>query len=208
MPSPRPEPDWSLEDRLWRHGYTPVAGLDEAGRGALAGPVAVAAVVLPVGYYPYRDSKGLSPGRRAELAHEIREVALDWCVALASCDEVDDLNVLAATKVAGLRALAGLKVRPAAVVTDYLTLAWQGQVLAVARADSRSFQVAAASILAKTERDRVVTAMESRFPGYEFARNKGYGTSKHLAALERIGPSRVHRTSFKPVAQGRLFAKR
>lgn len=200
-------PSWSLEARLWQVGYTPVAGVDEAGRGALAGPVMAAAVVLPPGDHPYRDSKVLSRRRREELAQRVRAVALAWCVAEASREEIDRLNILGATRLAARRAVAGLAavVAPSALVTDYLRLGAGLAELAVARADGRSLQVAAASILAKTVRDERMRVLADRHPGYGFEAHKGYGSVAHLAALARLGPCPEHRRSFAPVARARLL---
>lgn len=200
-----PPPAWDLEAALWARGYTPVAGVDEAGRGALAGPVVVAAVILPPGDHPFRDSKALTPAAREKLADAARAVALAWCVAEASSAEIDALNVLEATRLAARRAVAGLGFRPGALVTDYLHIGAGLPELAVARADARSLQAAAASILAKTGRDGRMRAMAGEFPGYGFEGHKGYGSAAHLAALQRLGPCPEHRRSFAPVAQGRLF---
>lgn len=196
-------PGWELERQLWQAGAGPVLGVDEAGRGCLAGPVTAAAVMLPAAAdFPYRDSKELRPARRQELAGQLREEALAMAVGWASAREVDQHGILAATHLAALRALEQLQPLPAdtGLVTDWLKLAWPGQVLAVARADRRSFQVAAASILAKTERDRYMERLALELPGYGFEQHKGYGTPRHLNALEALGPSREHRLSFAPVA--------
>lgn len=200
-----PLPDWSLEALLWARGYMPVAGADEAGRGALAGPVVAAAVILPYGRYPFRDSKRLTPARRSVLAEEVRAVALAWSIGSASAEEVDGLNVLQATRLATRRALDGLCLRPAATVTDYLSLGGDLAHHPVARADARSQQVAAASILAKTVRDAGMEALARSYPGYGFGRHKGYGSAAHLDALARLGPCAEHRRSFAPVARPRLF---
>jgi len=200
-------PDWSLEEQLWRRSVSPVAGVDEAGRGALAGPVVAAAVILPPGErYPFRDSKTLTVARRAHLADEVRTVALAWAVGQASALEVDTLNVLGATKLAARRAVAALSVAPAGLVTDYLKLGTPLPEVAVARGDSLSYQIAAASILAKTVRDALMTALHERYPAYGFARHKGYGAPEHLNALARVGACSEHRTTFGPVAQRALFA--
>ncbi|MEJ2290504.1 MAG: ribonuclease HII [Deinococcales bacterium] len=206
--SSAPAPSWALEAALWSRGYTPVAGVDEAGRGALAGPVVAAAVVLPPGEHPFRDSKVLTPRRREELARLVRERALAWCVAEASPAEIDRLNILEATRLAARRAVAGLGSRPtpAALVTDYLRLGAGIPELAVAKADGLSLQVAAASILAKTVRDDRMRALAITYPGYGFDGHKGYGSPAHLDALARLGPCPEHRRTFAPVAQGRLFA--
>lgn len=200
-------PGWDLEAALWERGYTPLAGIDEAGRGALAGPVVAAAVILPPGAYPFRDSKTLTPKVRETLAEAVRACALAWCTAEASPGEIDSLNILGATRLAARRAVAGLRLRPAALVTDYLHIGAGLPELAVARADGRSSQVAAASILAKTARDARMRAMGNVYPGYGFAGHKGYGSAAHLAALRRLGPCPEHRRSFAPVAQGGLFPR-
>ena len=199
-------PGWAFEARLWSSGHTPVAGVDEAGRGALAGPVVAAAVILPPGTHPFRDSKTVAPAAREPLAEQVRACAVAWGVGRAEADEVDALGVMVATRRAALRALAALSVRPAGLVTDWLTLPGRWAVLAPARADARSVQAAAASLLAKTERDRWMREVaEVRWPGYGFAGHKGYGAPEHLRALARWGPCDVHRRSFAPVAQAPLF---
>jgi len=196
---------WDLEAVLWARGYSPLAGIDEAGRGALAGPVVAAAVVLPPGDHPFRDSKTLGPEKRERLAAVVREVALAWSVAEASPAEIDELNILGATRLAARRAVAGLTLRPTALVTDYLHIGAGLPELAVAHADARSLQAAAASILAKTARDARMVAMAGDYPEYGFDGHKGYGAPAHLTALQRFGPCPEHRRSFAPVAQARLF---
>jgi len=200
-------PDWSLEDVLIARGYKSVAGIDEAGRGALAGPVVVGVVSLARGRYEFRDSKTLSFAQRQKMAKEIKEVAQAWSIAQASAKEVDELNVLAATHLAAKRALQDFEKKLAldAVVTDYLKLKITQQVLAPAKADSRSFQVAAASIIAKDYRDNLMIAMSKKYPEYGFENNKGYGTLEHKTALAKYGPCPIHRYSFKPVNQPGLF---
>lgn len=200
-------PDLSLERTFWSRGHDHVAGVDEAGRGAWAGPVAVAAVILPSDErdWPFRDSKTLTPARREALASRIREVAVAWAVEFADAREVDEHNVLGATRRAALRALARLDPAPQALVTDYLVLDTALPFLAPPRADSRSTSVAAASILAKTARDEVMRDLDRAWPGYGFADHKGYGAPAHRAALDRLGPCDAHRLSFAPVAQARLL---
>ncbi len=181
-------------------------GIDEAGRGALAGPVVAGAVVLGVfgEDTPFDDSKTLSPARRAELAGVVREMALHAATGSASAAEVDRLGVLRATHLAAYRALEALNVPLAGtgLVTDYLFLEHDGPVKAVPRADSLSHQVAAASIIAKVERDRWMTGCPD--PGYGFCRHKGYGTREHLQALQQLGPGELHRLRFAPVAAAAL----
>lgn len=187
---------------MWNRGLTPVAGIDEAGRGALAGPVVAAVVLLPMGDHPYRDSKTLSAERREELATHIKSEALAWGVGFADPREIDSLNVLRATHLAAARALAQLRstLEPAGLVTDYLWLQDRAEVLAVPRADERSFQAAAAGVLAKVTRDACMRRLAESHPGYEFERNKGYGAPVHLGALQEMGPCPAHRRSFRPLS--------
>ncbi len=180
----------------------PIAGVDEAGRGPLAGPVIAAAVIL--GEVPVaarvRDSKRLAPARRETLAHEIREQALAWAVAGAEPEEIDRLNILQATLLAMRRAVAALAVRPVRVLVDgdrCPALAVEAE--AVIGGDARVACISAASILAKVERDARMVRLAARYPGYGFAAHKGYPTRAHLEALARLGPCPVHRRSFAPV---------
>ncbi|GGJ81312.1 ribonuclease HII [Deinococcus aquiradiocola] len=196
-------PDFSLELQHWRRGYFRVAGVDEAGRGAWAGPVTVAAVILPSTLQgaAFDDSKVLRPAERARLAGEVRRVAVAWAVEHAWPDEIDRLNILGATHAAALRAVARLVPAAQALVTDYLKLRTDLPLLAPPKADALSLSVAAASILAKTERDALMEELDVRHPGYGFAGHKGYGAPAHRAALERLGVSDVHRRSYAPIAR-------
>ena len=199
-------PDWSLERELWGKGLMAVAGVDEAGRGALAGPVVAAVVLLEGGReYPYRDSKTLTRALRAELAARVRSEALAYAVGYASAVEVDAHNVLGATKLAARRAVARVLDRLDGLVTDYLNLDAGLPEVAAPRADARSYQVAAASILAKHERDCALVELEDSYPGYGFDSHAGYGVPRHLAALADLGPCPQHRLSFAPVAAVSLF---
>lgn len=210
------EPDWSLELELRRahpalqgkrsrgrhvalEGVL-IAGVDEAGRGALCGPVAAAAVILEPGRaYPFRDSKTVPEAERAELAEQVRAEAIAFAVAFATSREVDELNVLGATRLAARRAVAALRPAAAGLVTDYLRLGLPLPELAVAGGDSRSYQIAAASLLAKTARDDHMRELAQAYPGYGFERHKGYGVKAHLLALERLGPCPEHRSTFAPL---------
>ncbi|MDV6373798.1 ribonuclease HII [Deinococcus arenicola] len=198
---PAVTPDWAYEREHWRRGYFRVAGVDEAGRGAWAGPVTVAAVILPglAMDYPFRDSKQLSAAQREEYAAEVRRVAVAWAVEHAWPDEIDQLNILGATHAAALRALARLAPPPQALVTDYLKLRVNLPLSAPPKADALSYSVAAASLLAKTERDAVMRELDLSRPGYGFAAHKGYGAPAHRAALQELGVSDVHRRSFAPI---------
>ena len=197
------EPDGAFEAAFWAQGFALVAGVDEAGRGAWAGPLTVAVVMLPAGRldWPFRDSKQLSPARRESLAAEVRDAAVGWAIEFAPASEIDEYNVLGATKRAALRALSRLDPGPRALVTDYLRLKTALPLVAPPRADQRSFCVAAASLLAKTARDARMCELEDLYPGYGFARHKGYGAPQHRAALARLGPCPEHRRSFRPVAR-------
>lgn len=201
--TPSVTPDWSYERVHWRRGYFRVAGVDEAGRGAWAGPLTVAAVILPnnLGDLPFRNSKQLRPAEREELAAEVRRVALAYAVEHASAEEIDHLNVLGATHAAAMRAIARLDLRPQALVTDYLKLPTDLPYSAPARADALSYSVAAASLLAKTGRDTLMLELDAEYPGYGFAAHKGYGTSQHRRALAELGVSDVHRRTFAPIAR-------
>ena len=185
----------------------PVAGVDEAGRGPLAGPVVAAAVIM----HPQRrvsgldDSKKLSAARREELAREIRINALAWSVAWADPAEIDALNILAATMLAMRRAVLGLSVLPNGIQVDgnrLPNLRINGRQLdgeAIVGGDALVPAISAASIIAKTTRDRIMVHMDSLYPAYEFARHKGYGTEIHRARLREYGPCEQHRRSFAPV---------
>ncbi|MFZ5755879.1 MAG: ribonuclease HII [Pseudomonadota bacterium] len=187
----------------WRAGLL-IAGVDEAGRGPLAGPVTAAAVILD----PARpiagldDSKKLSEKKRDALEPLIRERALAFCVAHAAVHEIDEINILQATLLAMRRAVAGLATAAQAVVVDgNRVTAFGVPAEAVVGGDARVPSISAASILAKVARDREMTALDAQFPGYGFAQHKGYGTAAHLAALAKLGATPHHRRSFAPVAQ-------
>lgn len=206
-------PTWRHEEAASASGFGYIAGIDEAGRGALAGPVVAAAVILAGPEpgrrrrkRPYQDSKLLSPERREELARVVREESLAWALGVATSEEVDRFNVLRATHLAAARALDQLVPAPDFLLTDALKLSWRNlPCSAVIDGDARSYTIAAASILAKTHRDALMEALSSAHPGYDFAGNKGYGAPLHLAALATLGPCPAHRRTFKPVAQPRLL---
>lgn len=185
----------------------PIAGVDEAGRGPLAGPVVAAAVVLhpeqPV--EGLRDSKKLSAARREVLGAEIRKQSLSWSVAWSDPAEIDALNILGATMLAMRRAILGLTVMPGAVQVDGNRLPdlqfRDGPIdgVAIVGGDATVDAISAASIIAKVTRDRMMVAMDALYPDYEFARHKGYGTAVHRERLRAHGPCREHRRSFAPV---------
>ncbi len=179
-----------------------IAGVDEAGRGPLAGPVVAAAVILdPMRPFAgLKDSKQLTEETREQLAPIIKERALDWSVAHATVEEIDELNILQATMLAMKRAVAGLTVRPNLVLVDgnrvpHLDIA----VNAVVGGDETVAAISAASIIAKTTRDHWLMDLDRQYPEYGFAKHKGYGTAEHMAAIEKYGPLPVHRKSFGPI---------
>jgi ribonuclease HII len=187
-----------------------LCGVDEAGRGPLAGPVVAAAVIL----HPHRpieglaDSKTLTPARRERLARVIRDQAWAWATASSSVEEIDRLNILQATLLAMERAVAQLSLRPSLILVDGNRLPRfarypQMPARAVVRGDATIAAISAASILAKTERDAEMCRLHREAPEYGLDRHKGYGTAQHLSALARLGPAHFHRTSFAPVRQAR-----
>lgn len=198
-----PEPDLSFEQGLWAAGITKVAGIDEAGRGALAGPVAAAAVILPPKQEilelleGVRDSKQMTPEQREVARIKIIHYAIAWGVGFSSAEEIDQMGIVPATRQAAGRALESLNSPPGHLLMDYLFLPEvQLPQTALIKGDCRSLSIAAASILAKTARDALLRELDKAYPGYGFAAHKGYGTLAHRQALQRIGTSPVHRLSF------------
>ena len=196
------KPDYSFELAARMRGLMAVAGVDEVGRGPLCGPVTAAAVILDPAHIPegLNDSKKLSPARRALLAAEIMATA-DYCVAHASVEEIDALNILQASHLAMCRAISGLKTVPDHVLVDgnRLPKALAISAEALVKGDGRSVSIAAASILAKEVRDALMVDLAQQHPGYGWERNAGYPTKDHLAALLNLGVTPHHRRSFKPV---------
>jgi ribonuclease HII len=201
-------PTLQQEKRLWQMGYQCIAGIDEVGRGALAGPVVAAAVIVPVRterqgvWSQVADSKLLAPAIRTKLAQEIRAEALAWGIGAVAALVIDQIGIAAATRQAMTQAVAALTTKP-----DYLLIDWVKlpQVNlpqeSLTKADRHIVSVAAASILAKVYRDQLLTDLQSSYPAYGFARHKGYGTPEHLAALTRHGPCVEHRYTFAPIAK-------
>ncbi len=198
-------PTFEREIALWNAGRTVVAGIDEAGRGPLAGPVVAAAVVFPVGMKPIRglrDSKILPAAKRERLAAIVRARATAVGVGAASVREIDRLNIRRATILAMQRALLRLGIEPADVLVDGVWLPELGRSHdAIIDGDALCQSIAAASVIAKTVRDRLMRLLALRYPVYAWEENKGYGTPEHLGALQVLGPTRHHRMSFEPVAQ-------
>lgn len=193
-----------VERALWQSGIGRVAGVDEAGVGPLAGPVVAAAVIAApqTRWLGVDDSKALRPALRAQLEERIRAEALAVGVGTAEVDEIDRVNIYQATLLAMRRAVEALGLAPEHVLVDARTIPGLAvPQTAYVRGDARSFSIAAASIVAKATRDRLMLDLDARYPEYGFARHMGYGTRQHLEALRRHGPSPAHRRSFAPVRQ-------
>ncbi len=218
MRAPKTFPSLEYESAFWRDGFESVAGLDEAGRGALAGPVVAAAVILPrlddehahdwthhklfQTIARANDSKKLSEPAREKLFDPICSLATAFALGSASHIEIDELNILRASHLAMYRALDALPLQPDALLLDALVLhnlhlPQQG----IIHGDALALSIAAASILAKVTRDRLMRELDAQFPHYHFAQNKGYGTRQHLRALRELGASPIHRQTYAPVMQ-------
>ena len=206
-------PDLSHERRLYRQGLRVIAGVDEAGRGPLAGPVVAAAVVLPANLSgkelwmkSLNDSKRLTARQREEAFPLIQQNAVSVSVVEESSAEIDRVGIGKAVIISMLRAVAGLAVEPDFLLLDYVPIKecpYPYETLV--KGDGRSYSIAAASIVAKVTRDRIMEQAEAQYPGYEFARNKGYGTERHRNQLFKLGPCPLHRRSFAPLRQAALL---
>ncbi len=197
---------YEFDNALRRRGFSLIAGVDEAGRGCLAGPVVAASVVLPgdLEIQGIGDSKTLSVCTRERLFKEIKRHSLAVGIGIVGPEEIDRINIYNATVEAMVLSLRRLRVVPDLVVVDALKLPVRENQLSLIKADSRSAVVAAASVVAKVVRDRIMKAIHRRYPQYGFDRNKGYATREHLKSLDRFGPCPVHRRSFGPVSQMQL----
>lgn len=199
-----PVPSLKFEREAWRSGAHWVAGIDEVGVGPLAGPVTAGVVVLPQGrrfrwYSQVRDSKVIPEATRLALSAQIRR-DVSFAIGWASHQEIDEIGILPARRLCMLRALEQLDVRPDHIISDALDLPVEG-VRPIIDADALSVAVAAASIVAKVERDALMVENCDRYPGYAFCRNKGYPTPEHRRLLQQRGPCEIHRRSYAPVAQ-------
>lgn len=198
-------PDFTIETTLHNEGYTAVCGVDEAGRGPLCGPVVAAACILPpdADLPGLNDSKKLSPRRREQLFDLIREQSVAYCVAEASVEEIDRLNILEADLLAMRRAIAGLHTPDGqpiradfALIDGNIARDFPIPTRTVIKGDATSLSIAAASVLAKVTRDRLCIELDAQYPQYGIAKHKGYGTAAHMAALRQYGPSPIHRQKF------------
>ena len=191
--------DYQIERELYEKGYKYVCGVDEAGRGPLCGPVVAAACILPLDCQidGLNDSKKLTEKKREKLFDQIKEVAVAYCIAEASVEEIDEMNILEADLLAMRRAISGLSV-PAdyALIDGNIDREFELPVKAVIHGDAISPSIAAASILAKVTRDRMCIELDRMYPQYGIAKHKGYGTKAHMDALRQYGPSPIHRKKF------------
>ena len=190
---------WAIENEKKAVGYNLIAGVDEAGRGPLAGPVCVASVILPEGAYleKINDSKKLTDKVKDKLYDEIKEMAIAYSIVLVSHEEIDELNILNATFKGMCDAVNGLSVKPDFVLIDGNRIkGMETPHECVVKGDSKSISIAAASILAKVTRDRYMMELHEKYPQYNFAKHKGYPTKDHYDALKKYGASEVHRKSF------------
>ena len=190
---------WTLENEIYDEGFTLLCGVDEAGRGPLAGPVCAAAVMLPRGHVieGLNDSKKLTEKRREELYDVIRSESVSYGIAFASVEEIETLNILGATFLAMNRAIKQLSPAPElALIDGNRTKGIKVPARCVVKGDARCADIAAASVLAKVTRDRYMLEMAAQYPQYHFERHKGYGTKQHYEALREYGPSPIHRMSF------------
>lgn len=192
-------PDYSIENNLNEQGYKYICGVDEAGRGPLCGPVVAAACILPDGLFieGLNDSKKLTEKKREALFDIICENAVAYCIAQASVEEINELNILEADLLAMRRAIDGLSVKADfAIIDGNISRDFQIPAMAVVKGDSRSMSISAASILAKVTRDRMCIELDRQYPQYGIIKHKGYGTKAHMEALRKYGPSPIHREKF------------
>ncbi len=190
---------WELENEIYDSGFEFICGVDEAGRGPLAGPVCAAAVILPRGLVidGLNDSKKLSDKKRDALFDTIKNSAISYGIAFATVEEIEELNILSATMLAMNRAIAQLQPKPQlALIDGNRNKEIEINSQCVVKGDSRCADIAAASILAKVTRDRYMLEMAEKYPEYHFEKHKGYGTKLHYEALRELGPSEIHRMSF------------
>lgn len=201
-----PSPNLKFEKKLWKTKLSFIAGLDEAGRGCLAGPVVAGAVILEKNskliktLQGVRDSKEMTAKDRNHFAKVIKDIALTCQVGFASAKEIDKIGIVPATRLAMMRALSALSTAPQHLLIDYISLPDVDlPATSLVKGDARSLSIACASVLAKVERDAYMVNMEKKYLGYQFANNKGYGTKSHRMALKELGPCKIHRYSFAPL---------
>ena len=192
-------PSFEFEEKYLSEGYKIICGTDEAGRGPLAGPVCAAAVILPLGYMPedLNDSKKLTEKKRDLLFDLIRENAISYGIAFASVEEIDSLNILNASQLAMRRAVAMLSPTPDLVLVDgNVARGFEMKAVPIVKGDFLSASISAASILAKTARDRLMKELDEQYPEYQLSKHKGYPTPLHMQLVRELGPSPIHRRTF------------
>lgn len=192
-------PDYSVEKQYNEQGFSVICGVDEAGRGPLCGPVVAAACILPNGLYieGLNDSKKLTEKKREKLFDIIKQSAISYCIAEASVEEINELNILEADLLAMRRAIDGLEIKPdLALIDGNIARDFQIPAVPIIKGDATSMNIAAASILAKVTRDRMCIDLDAAYPEYGIAKHKGYGTKDHMNALRTYGPSPIHRKQF------------
>lgn len=189
------------ENNLYKEGVTLVAGVDEVGRGPLIGPVVACACILPVNFYhkDIKDSKKLSEKKREEMYKVIKENALAIGLGIVSEKVIDEVNIYEATKIAMKEAIENLNITPEHILIDAMKLELNISSTSIIKGDAKSESIAAASIIAKVTRDHMLDEMDKEYPMYDLKNNKGYGTKKHLEALQTYGPCKYHRVSYSPV---------
>ena len=192
-----------FETELYNNGINFIAGIDEVGRGPLVGPVVTAAVILPKDFYDERinDSKKLTEKKRELLYYVIMENALSVGIGMSSPEVIDEINILNATKKAMIEAINNLSIKPEHLLIDAVKLDIDIPQTSIIKGDAKSESIAAASIIAKVTRDRMMVELDEKYPMYDFKHNKGYGTKKHIEALYKYGPISEHRKSFAPVSE-------
>ena len=192
-----------FENELYNNEINFIAGIDEVGRGPLVGPVVTAAVILPKDFYDERinDSKKLTEKKRELLYDVIMENALSVGIGMSSPEVIDEINILNATKKAMIEAINNLSVKPEHLLIDAVKLDINIPQTSIIKGDAKSESIAAASIIAKVTRDRMMVELDKKYPMYDFKHNKGYGTKKHIEALYKYGPLKEHRKSFAPVSE-------
>jgi len=198
-------PDFTMEKKLLDQGYQIIAGVDESGRGSLAGPIVAAAVIFPPNFNtnncPVADSKKLSPQKRKKLFKIIIKKSLSFKIALIKNNKIDQQGIEWANCKVIKKAVLGLKIKPQYILTDGMRtkINWQTPNKSINKADETIFSVAAASILAKVSRDKLMRKIAKKYPQYEFEKHKGYGTKSHLDKIKKYGPCKIHRQSYTPI---------
>lgn len=195
--------NYQFEQKFYDEGKMYIAGTDEVGRGPLAGPVVATAVIMPKGYYleGVTDSKKLSEKKRKELKKEIEKNALSIVTVFVSEEEIDKINIYEASRLAMTKAIAGLSPKPDIVLSDAMPLHIDIENLPIIKGDQLSFTIGCASIVAKVIRDEYMDLLDKKYPGYGFAKHKGYPTKAHLEALDKLGVLPIHRITYGPVAR-------